>query len=216
MARNFSLWAAFCLLARVAGLILIMAAGADAHAVLIASSPANNDILPVAQEKVLLRFNETVRVIRFSMITADGAAREISASSGGYRNRSVPSRFPRKRHNDRQLQGGIGGWTSDRRIHRLSCRQTVGTLQQYFRGVVKGTACRHLVCRYRFDGRSRHHCRRRIFQSLARSGKDARRVPCPGNPCDLARLDGALTSGAGRHWRGSRLGRAGADRPVIL
>ena len=56
----------------------------------------------------------------------------------------------------------------------------------------------------------------RIFQSLARSGKDARRVPCPGNPCDLARLDGALSSGAGRHWRGSRLGRAGADRPVFL
>jgi copper transport protein len=83
MARNFSLWAAFCLLARVAGLILIMAAGADAHAVLIASSPANNDILPLAPEKVLLRFNETVRVIRFNMIAADGAAREISASSRG-------------------------------------------------------------------------------------------------------------------------------------
>lgn len=83
MARNFSLWAAFCLLARVAGLLLVMAAGADAHAVLIASSPASNDVLAVAPEKILLRFNEAVRVVRSSMVVADGVAREISANSTG-------------------------------------------------------------------------------------------------------------------------------------
>ena len=91
MAWNFPLWAALCLLARVAGLFLLLTAGADAHAVLIASSPANNDILSVAPEKVLLRFNEAVRGIRFGMVAADGVAREISASSTGAEiNASLP------------------------------------------------------------------------------------------------------------------------------
>ncbi|MBB3463145.1 copper resistance CopC/CopD family protein [Rhizobium sp. BK377] len=83
MARNFPLWAAFCLLARVAGLFLLLGTGADAHAVLIASSPANNDILAVPPEKVLLRFNEAVRAVRFSMVAADGVTRGISANSTG-------------------------------------------------------------------------------------------------------------------------------------
>jgi len=83
MAWNFPLWATLCMLARVAGLFLLLAAGADAHAVLIASSPANNDILAAAPEKILLRFNEAVRVVRFSVAAGDGVAREISASSTG-------------------------------------------------------------------------------------------------------------------------------------
>ncbi|MBW9052529.1 copper resistance CopC/CopD family protein [Rhizobium mesosinicum] len=83
MARNFPLWAAVCLLARVAGLFLFLAAEADAHAVLIASSPANNDILSVPPGKVLLRFNEAVRGVRFSMVAADGVTRGISANSTG-------------------------------------------------------------------------------------------------------------------------------------
>ncbi len=83
MARNFPLWAAFCLLARAAGLLMVMAAGADAHAVLTASFPANGAIVAVAPEKVLLRFNETVRVIRLGMVAPDGAAKELSADPTG-------------------------------------------------------------------------------------------------------------------------------------
>ena len=81
MARSFALWVTFRTLARVAGLFLPLAAGADAHAVLIAASPAKNDILSVAPGKVLLRFNEAVRIVRVSMVTPDGAAREIAARS---------------------------------------------------------------------------------------------------------------------------------------
>jgi copper transport protein len=82
LARRAPVWAALRLVVLAAGLL----AGADparAHAVLVGSEPAAEAVLAAPPARVMLRFNEPVRVLRLVLASPDGATAELAAASTG-------------------------------------------------------------------------------------------------------------------------------------
>ncbi|WP_244619294.1 copper resistance protein CopC [Rhizobium sp. 18055] len=56
---------------------------ADAHAVLVNSSPANNQVVDQAPAEILLHFNEPVKIVRASARLANEKSVELESSGGG-------------------------------------------------------------------------------------------------------------------------------------
>lgn len=86
MSRFSRAWAAFPM--RAAALLMLLLSAllpvhAQAHAVLLKSSPANNQVVEEAPAKVDLHFNEPVRIVRASARLADETSVELQSSGAG-------------------------------------------------------------------------------------------------------------------------------------
>ena len=108
-------------------LLAALACGeAEAHAVLLESSPAANAVLAQAPEQIALRFTEPVRPTAVRLLrAADGASVELGAP-GGLRHRAANGAAgePARGRLRPELPRHLGGRSSGRRQLRVRDRQS--------------------------------------------------------------------------------------------